>query len=248
MGYHIEKAAVIGSGTMGSGIAALLAGVGVQTLLLDIPAKDTSPGDPPHKRNAIVSNNIRTMQKSRPAQLFSEADLALISAGNIEDDLERLADVDWVIEVVVERLDIKQDLMKKLAAVVKPSAIISTNTSGLPIEQIAEHMDADFTRRFLGTHFFNPPRYLRLLEVIPHPNTDPDVIAFMMDFGAKVLGNIRIASGSKIGAGAIVIKDTTEGSTSVGTPARMIEKRPVAVAVIQETHGEVRNIYNDMVI
>lgn len=188
MGYHIEKAAVIGSGTMGSGIAALLAGVGVQTLLLDIPARDTSPGDSPHKRNAIVSGNLKTMQKARPAQLFSAADLERISVGNIEDDLERLADVDWVIEVVVERLDIKQDLMRKLAAVVKPSAIISTNTSGLPIAQIAEHMGDDFTRRFLGTHFFNPPRYLRLLEVIPHPNTDPELVAFMMDFGAKALG------------------------------------------------------------
>jgi len=196
MPYNIRKAAVIGSGTMGGGIAALLAGIGVETLLLDIPAKDTQVGDSPAKRNAIVENNLKTLQKMRPAQLFSQASFDLIKVGNLEDDLHKTADADWVIEVVVERLDIKQSLMAKLAEIVKPDAIISSNTSGLPIHQIAEGLGSDFTRRFMGTHFFNPPRYLHLLEVIPHPDTDPEAIQFMVDFGSR-----------KLGKGVVICKD-----------------------------------------
>lgn len=188
MTHSIKKAAVIGSGTMGGGIAALLAGVGVQTMLLDIPAKGTQPGDAPAKRNAIVANNLKTLQKMRPAQLFSEADINNISIGNIDDDLDKLEDTDWIIEVVVERLDIKQNLMAKLAEIAKPEAIITTNTSGLPIHSIADGLGKDFTRRFMGTHFFNPPRYLKLLEVIPHPDTDPELVDFMVEFGTSVLG------------------------------------------------------------
>jgi 3-hydroxyacyl-CoA dehydrogenase len=188
MTYKIRKAAVIGSGTMGGGIATVLAGVGVETLLLDIPAKDTKPGDSPAKRNAVVENNLKTLQKMRPPQLFAASVMENIKVGNIDDDLHRLADVDWVIEVVVERLDIKQNLMAKVAECVNSNAIISTNTSGLPIHKIAEHLDMDFRRRFLGTHFFNPPRYLRLLEVIPTEDTDPEIVAFMVDYGTRVLG------------------------------------------------------------
>lgn len=197
MTYQIKKAAVIGSGTMGGGIAALLAGVGVETLLLDIPAKDTQPGDAPAKRNAIVNNNLKTLQKMRPAQLFSQADLSLISTGNTEDDLHKVGDADWVIEVIIERLDVKQSLMAKLAEVVKPTAIVTTNTSGLPIHKIVAGLGEDFSRRFLGTHFFNPPRYLRLLEIIPHEGTDPEIVDFMMDFGSRVLGK-----------GVVLCKDT----------------------------------------
>lgn len=197
MTYNIRKAAVIGSGTMGGGIAALLAGVGVDTLLLDIPAKDTNPGDSPAKRNTIVNNNLKTLQKMRPAQLFSEGDLSRIRTGNTEDDLDKCADADWVIEVIVEKLDIKQSLMAKLAEICKPEAIISTNTSGLQINKIADGLGKDFTRRFMGTHFFNPPRYLKLLEVIPHPDTDPEAIAYIMDFGTRMLGK-----------GVVLCKDT----------------------------------------
>ncbi len=197
MTYDIRKAVVIGSGTMGGGIAALLAGVGIQTLLLDIPAQGTQAGDPPAKRNAIVLNNLKTLQKMRPAQAFSDADLALIQTGNTEDDLHRVADADWVIEVIIERLDIKQSLMARLAEHLSDKTIVSTNTSGLPIHKIAEQLDDNFTRRFLGTHFFNPPRYLNLLEIIPHPNTAPEVVAFMLDFGARVLGK-----------GVVLCKDT----------------------------------------
>ncbi|MCC6614906.1 MAG: 3-hydroxyacyl-CoA dehydrogenase/enoyl-CoA hydratase family protein [Anaerolineae bacterium] len=188
MAYNIRKAAVIGSGTMGGGIAALLAGVGIETILLDIPAKDTQPGDSPAKRNAIVNEGLKRLQSLRPPQVLSQGDLALLRTGNIDDNLDWLADADWVIEVVVERLDIKQSLMARLAEVIGPDTIVTTNTSGLPIASIAEHLDGDFTRRFMGTHFFNPPRYLHLLEVIPHPNTDPAVVDYMINFGRRRLG------------------------------------------------------------
>lgn len=188
MTYEINRAVVIGSGTMGGGIAALLAGIGVDTLLLDIPAKDTSAGDPPAQRNAIVNNNLKTLQKMRPAQLFSKSDLERIQTGNIEDDLDKIAGADWVIEVVVEKLDIKRDLFQKLQAHLFDHTIVTTNTSGLPISDIAEGMPDSFTRRFMGTHFFNPPRYLKLLEVIPHENTDPEIVDFMVKFGTERLG------------------------------------------------------------
>jgi 3-hydroxyacyl-CoA dehydrogenase len=196
MTYNIRKAAVIGSGTMGGGIAALLAGIGVDTVLLDIPAKDTKPGDSPAKRNAIVNDNLTKLQKMRPAQLFSAADLARIRTGNLDDDLEMVADADWVIEVVVERLDVKRSLMAKLAETVRPDTIITSNTSGLPIKAIAEGLGDEFSRRFLGTHFFNPPRYLYLLEVIPHENTDPEIVEFISEFGK-----------TRLGKGVVICKD-----------------------------------------
>jgi 3-hydroxyacyl-CoA dehydrogenase len=186
--YAIRKAAVIGSGTMGGGIAALLAGVGVEVTLLDIAARDTQPGDPPTRRRAVADEGLKRAASSRPAQFFSESDLALIRTGTIDDDLALLADADWVIEVVVERLDVKRSLMAKLIEVVRPDAILSTNTSGIPIRSIAEGMDASFTRRFLGTHFFNPPRYLNLLEVIPHPDTAPAIIEAIAAFATTRLG------------------------------------------------------------
>jgi 3-hydroxyacyl-CoA dehydrogenase len=197
MTYHIRKAVVIGSGTMGGGIAALLAGIGVETLLLDMPTPDTSAADPFSMRNAVALKGLQAMQAARPAQLFSPDDLDYIRVGNIEDDLGNANDADWVIEVVVERLDVKQELMRKLAKIVGPHTIVTTNTSGLPIRQIAEGLDEDFTRRFLGTHFFNPPRYLHLLEIIPHPDTDPAVVQFMQDFGTR-----------KLGKGVVICKDT----------------------------------------
>jgi 3-hydroxyacyl-CoA dehydrogenase len=188
MTYSIKKAAVIGSGTMGSGIATLLAGAGIETTLLDIPAKGTQPGDKPAKRNAIITDNLKKVQGSRPPQLFALSDLDRLHVGNIDDDLNKLGDADWIIEVVVERLDVKQNLMAKLAEIAKPEAIITSNTSGIPIKAIAEGLGHEFTRRFMGTHFFNPPRHLRLLEVIPNEDTDPEAVTFMVDFGTRVLG------------------------------------------------------------
>ena len=197
MGYEIKKAAVIGSGTMGGGIASLLAGVGIETLLLDIPPQGSSSADGATLRNSIVNANLNALQKMRPAQLYSADDLANIRVGNIDDDLEQVADADWVIEVIVERLEIKCGLMARLVELVKDDAIVSSNTSGIPIHQIAQGLPETFARRFLGTHFFNPPRYLRLLEIIPHAGTDPSIVEFMMRFGAD-----------KLGKGTVRCKDT----------------------------------------
>ncbi len=188
MAYSIRKAAVIGSGTMGGGIATLLAGVGVQTTLLDIPAKGTQPGDAPAKRNALVTDNLKKLLSSRPPQVLAAADLDSIRTGNLDDNLDFLRDADWIIEVVVERLDVKRSLMERVVKVARPDAIITTNTSGLPIAAIAEGMGESFARRFMGTHFFNPPRHLHLLEVIPHAQTDPEMVKFMVEFGTRVLG------------------------------------------------------------
>ncbi|NJL95237.1 MAG: 3-hydroxyacyl-CoA dehydrogenase/enoyl-CoA hydratase family protein [Anaerolineae bacterium] len=195
MPFEIKQVGVIGSGTMGSGIAALLAGVGVPVIILDIPAPGTQPGD--RQRDAVVAENLKKLGKAKPPQLFEPEDLDLLQPGNTEDDLERLADCDWIIEVIVEKLPIKQALMARLEAIRKPNAIISTNTSGLSIKAIAEGRSPEFQRHFLGTHFFNPPRYLKLLEIIPHANTDPAVLAFMLRYGAEVLGK-----------GCVVCKDT----------------------------------------
>jgi 3-hydroxyacyl-CoA dehydrogenase len=188
MTYSIRKAVVIGSGTMGGGIATLLAGVGVQTTLLDIPAKGTQPGDAPAKRNALVTDNLKKLLSSRPPQVLAAADLESIRPGNLDDNLDFLSDADWIIEVVVERLDVKRSLMERVVKVARPDAIITTNTSGLPIAAIAEGMGEAFARRFMGTHFFNPPRHLHLLEVIPHAQTDPEIVKFIVEFGTRVLG------------------------------------------------------------
>ena len=197
MGLQIKKAAVIGSGTMGAGIASLLAGVGIETLLLDIPPADTSLADGPAVRNAIVAGNLKALGKMRPPPLYSPDDLANISIGNIKDDLDKVADADWVIEVIVENIDVKRGLMARLVDVARDDAIVTTNTSGIPISSIAEGLPGQFTRRFLGTHFFNPPRYLRLLEIIPHVGTDREIVEFMMRFGAETLGK-----------GTVLCKDT----------------------------------------
>ena len=195
MPQRIRRAAVIGSGTMGGGIAALLAGCGIHTLLLDVPPRGTVVGD--GARNAVVAANLKTLAKARPPQLYSPADLDNIRIGNIDDDLAQAADADWVIEAVVEDLGIKRSLVARLAKVVNEDAIISSNTSGLPIGSIVADLPDDFARRFLGTHFFNPPRYLRLLEIIPHAGSDPAIVDFMMRFGSETLGK-----------GTVLCKDT----------------------------------------
>ena len=197
MSDQIRQAVVIGSGTMGGGIAALLAGVGVRVGLLDIPAKGTQPGDPAPARNALVLKNFEALKKSRPAQLYAESDADLITLGNLEDDLHLLTEADWIIEVVVERLDIKRQVMDTIAAHRKPGSIVSTNTSGISINAIAEGQSVEFQQHFLGTHFFNPPRYLKLLEVIPHAQTDPALLDFMVAYARDVLGK-----------GVVICKDT----------------------------------------
>jgi 3-hydroxyacyl-CoA dehydrogenase len=197
MAYHIRKVGVIGSGTMGSGIAALLAGLGVPVVLLDIPAKNSQPGDSPAKRSAIAADNLTKLAKSRIPALFVPEDADRIAIGNTEDDLEKLADCDWVVEVIIEKLEPKQQLAAKLESICKPTAILSSNTSGLSINAIAEGRSDAFKRRFLGTHFFNPPRHLKLLEIIPGAQTDPEIVEFMADYGRNVLGK-----------GVVICKDT----------------------------------------
>ncbi len=205
MKHFINKAAVIGSGVMGSGIAAHLANVGIPTLLLDIvpvelteeeKAKGLTLKDT-QVRNRISTLSLKKLLKQKPAPLTVKQNLSLIEAGNLEDDISRLKEVDWVIEVVVENLDVKKQMLEKVDQYRKPGSIISSNTSGISVEAMAEDRSEDFKKHFLGTHFFNPPRYLKLLEVIPTQFTDPDVLAFMKNFGEDVLGK-----------GVVVAKDT----------------------------------------
>ncbi|MCF8138833.1 MAG: enoyl-CoA hydratase/isomerase family protein [Desulfotignum sp.] len=186
----IRKAAVIGSGIMGGGIAALLAGAGVKVLLLDIvpfDLKDEEKTDPA-ARNRIVKAGLDAALASSPSLFFNKKDAALISIGNLEDDIEKLADCDWIVEVVVERLDIKRSLFEKVEKIRKPGAIVSTNTSGIPLQDITEGFSSEFKQHFMGTHFFNPVRYMHLLELIPGKDTLPEILGFMAKFGEKNLG------------------------------------------------------------
>jgi len=190
MTRKIRKAAVIGSGVMGGGIAALLASAGVKTLLLDIvpfDLKDEEKNDPV-ARNRIAKAGLDTVLMSRPALLMQPKDADLISIGNLEDDFDKLAECDWIVEVVVENLKIKQELLKRIEPVKKPGAIVSSNTSGIPLKSMSEGLGAEFKQHFLGTHFFNPVRYMKLLEIIPGEETLPEVLDFMADYGERILG------------------------------------------------------------
>ncbi len=191
MNRRIEKVAVIGSGIMGGGIAALCASAGIKTLLMDIvpfDLKDEERNDP-EARNRIVKAGLEATINSKPSLFMDKKnDLQFIETGNLEDDLDKLSDCDWIVEVIVENLKIKQELFSKIEKVIKPGTIISTNTSGLPLNQISEKFSKEMKEHFLGTHFFNPVRYMHLLELIPGENTNPDILKFMADFGEKVLG------------------------------------------------------------
>ncbi|WHY91126.1 3-hydroxyacyl-CoA dehydrogenase NAD-binding domain-containing protein [Neobacillus cucumis] len=201
----IKKAAVLGSGVMGSGIAAHLANNGIPTLLLDIVPRELTEEEKAkgltlkdkQVRNRISHTSIQKLLKQKPAPLTVKKNLALIEAGNLEDDLSKLKDVDWVIEVVVENLNVKKQVFERVDQYRKPGSIISSNTSGISVEAMVEGRSDDFKKHFLGTHFFNPPRYLKLLEVIPTQYTDPEVLAFMKTFGEDVLGK-----------GVVIAKDT----------------------------------------
>ncbi|MGM0777593.1 MAG: 3-hydroxyacyl-CoA dehydrogenase NAD-binding domain-containing protein [Bacillota bacterium] len=193
---QIKKAAVLGSGVMGSGIAAHLANIGIPTLLLDIAPRELTDAEKAkgltlennEVRNRISEGNRQKLLKQKPAPLTSKKNIALIEAGNFEDDMERLKDVDWIIEVVVENLSIKKQVFEKVDQHRKPGSIVSSNTSGISVEAMSEGRSEDFQKHFLGTHFFNPPRYLKLLEVIPTKNTSSEVLSFMKQFGEDVLG------------------------------------------------------------
>lgn len=196
MKRNIEKVAVLGSGIMGSGIAAHLAGIGLQVLLLDISPKELNEDekskglslDHPSVQNRIVNDSLSKSLKSKPSPIYNASFASRIKTGTFENDLHQIAEVDWIIEVVVERLDIKKQVFESVEKHRKPGTLISSNTSGIPIHLMAEGRSDDFQQHFLGTHFFNPARYLRLLELIPGPKTNQETIRFFEHFGRKFLG------------------------------------------------------------
>ena len=190
MSRKIKQAAVIGSGVMGGGIAALLASAGIKTLLLDIVPFDLTDKEKkdPAARNKIAKAGLDTILKSKPSLLMQKKDAALISIGNLEDDFDKLSRCDWIVEVVVENLKIKQALFKRVEPVRKPGAIVSSNTSGIPLKSMSEGLSLEFKQHFLGTHFFNPVRYMHLLEIIKGEETLPEILSFMGDFGERLLG------------------------------------------------------------
>ncbi|HWA42761.1 MAG TPA: 3-hydroxyacyl-CoA dehydrogenase NAD-binding domain-containing protein [Hypericibacter adhaerens] len=186
-GLAIRKAAVIGAGVMGSGIAAQIANAGVPVLLLDIVPKDKE-GKPAADRSAIAKGAVEKLLKTDPAPLMLPANAALITPGNIEDDLAKLADVDWIVEAVLENIEIKRSLYQKLEPVRKKGSIVSSNTSTIPLATLIEGGSDSFARDFVITHFFNPPRYMRLLEVVSGPKTNPATVAAIEAFGDRALG------------------------------------------------------------
>ena len=227
MPKRIEKVAVLGAGTMGSRIAAHLANAGVPTYLMDIvPPQDGA------NRNQIAASGLEAAKKSKPAAFFEPSLSRLITIGNFEDDLGKLAECDWIIEAVVENLEIKRALLKKVEAVRKPGTVITTNTSGLPVHSIAEGFSDDFRKNWFGTHFFNPPRYMRLLEIIPTPESDPaamDAISRFCDM--------------RLGKGVVLAKDTPNfianriGTFSVLNVMRLMQELEFSIEDVDALTG-----------
>ena len=189
---NIRKVAVLGSGVMGSRIACHFAGIGVQVLLLDIVPKEASESKDKNARNKVVNDALQTAIKSNPSPVFTKDVTKRISTGNFDDNMKDIASYDWIIEVVVERLDIKQKVFEQVEKYRKPGTLVTSNTSGIPIHLMAEGRTDDFKKHFCGTHFFNPPRYLRLLEIIPTPHTDTSVTDFLMRYGDLYLGKTTV--------------------------------------------------------
>ncbi|ANE47763.1 3-hydroxyacyl-CoA dehydrogenase [Paenibacillus swuensis] len=205
MSRMIRKAAVIGSGVMGSGIAAHLANVGIETLLLDIVPNALTPQEEaaglnlnaPKVRNRYALSALEKLKKTNPSPLYSSEFAGRIQPGNLEDDLNRLSEADWIIEVIVENLEAKQSLYQRIEQVWKPGTIVSSNTSGISIKAMVQDRSDAFKEHFLGTHFFNPPRYMKLLEIIPGEKTSPAILEFMKSFCEQ-----------KLGKGVVTAKDT----------------------------------------
>ncbi|HHW43797.1 MAG TPA: 3-hydroxyacyl-CoA dehydrogenase, partial [Desulfotomaculum sp.] len=205
MRRRINKAAVLGAGVMGAAIAGHLANAGIPTYLLDIVPRQLTPEEEkqglttehPRVRNRLAAKAVEGLLKARPAPLYLPENAGLITPGNLEDHLEWLAEADWIIEAVVERLDVKQSLLARVEEYRRAGTIVSSNTSGLSINRMVEGRSPEFRQHFLGTHFFNPPRYMRLLEIIPGRDTLPEVVEFMRDFGEQVLGK-----------GVVICRDT----------------------------------------
>jgi 3-hydroxyacyl-CoA dehydrogenase len=198
MTYEIEKAAVIGAGIMGAGIAAHLANAGIPSVLLDVVPPDAQGSRDRGARNRITQTGLERALQARPASAFYDERAArLITVGNVEDDFERLAEADWIVEVVIEQLEAKRQTYARVEQVRKPGSIVSSNTSGIPASLLTEGLSADFRRHFLISHFFNPVRFMKLLELVPDVDTDPELIAFMTRFGTE-----------RLGKGTVICKDT----------------------------------------
>ena len=207
MDREIRKAAVLGSGVMGMAIAGHLAGCGIDVLMLDIVPFDNMLSESERKRkdkdpavrNKLGHQAMKAALKWKPpaSALYSKKVVDRITIGNFEDDFEKIADCDWIVEVVVERMDIKKDVLAKVDKYRNPDSIVSTNTSGLSIVEMSKDCSDSFKKHFMGTHFFNPVRFMKLLEVIPHPESDPELCRFMADFCSQ-----------KLGKGVIWAKDT----------------------------------------
>lgn len=230
---QIQKAAVIGSGVMGSGIAAHLANIGIPSILLDIVPKELSEQEKAKGlsledkavRNRLSASAIQKLFKQKPAPLSTKENAALIESGNLEDDLSRLNEADWIIEVVVENLDVKKKVFEQVEQYRKEGSIVSSNTSGISIEAMVEGRSEEFKKNFLGTHFFNPPRYLKLLEVIPTSHTDEKIVNFMKEFGEDTLGKGVVLAkdtpnfiANRIGTYGLLVtvQEMLKGSYSVG--------------------------------
>ncbi|MDQ1408795.1 MAG: 3-hydroxyacyl-CoA dehydrogenase, partial [Acidobacteriaceae bacterium] len=231
MKRRIEKVVVLGAGTMGARIAAHFANAGVPVLLLDIvPPGLTS--EAAAESNKIVRAGLEAAKKSKPAAFFTAALAAKISIGNFEDDLQRCQDADWIIEVVAENLDIKKSLLARVAQFRKPGAIVTTNTSGLPVHLIAEGMSEEFQRHWAGTHFFNPPRYLKLVELIPGPKTSPEVLETLAEFCDR-----------RLGKGVVIAKDTPNfianriGTFSMMNALRLMNKLGMTIEEVDACTG-----------
>jgi 3-hydroxyacyl-CoA dehydrogenase len=232
---RIHKVAVLGAGTMGARIAAHFANAGVPSYLLDIVPQDAPPSGSARgsDRNKIAAAGLEAAKKSKPSA-FMDASLArLVTVGNFEDDLKKLAEVDWIIEAVVENLEIKRALLRKVEAVRKPGTIITTNTSGLPVGKIAEGFSGDFRKSWFGTHFFNPPRYMRLLELIPTPDADPALIDAVSNFCDVQLGK-----------GVVLAKDTPNfignriGTFSVLNVMRLMQEMDLTIEDVDALTGQ----------
>tara|TARA_R110002050_G_scaffold24240_3_gene64815 strand:- start:205 stop:2595 length:2391 start_codon:yes stop_codon:yes gene_type:complete len=219
MNKHIKKVAVIGSGIMGSGIACHFANIGVEVLLLDIIPRELNDKEKAKGltledkvvRNRLVNDSLAAALKSKPSPIYHQKFAQRISTGNLEDDISKVGQVDWIIEVVVERLDIKKIVFEKLDKHRKPGTLITSNTSGIPIKYMSEGRSEDFQKHFCGTHFFNPARYLKLFEIIPGPKTSPEVLDFLNGYGEQFLGKTSVIAkdtpafiGNRIGTFSIM--------------------------------------------
>lgn len=197
---NIKKVAVLGSGVMGSRIACHFANIGVQVILLDIVPRELNDKEKakgiteesPVFRNRIVNDALQFAIKSNPSPLYSKSDAKLVTTGNFDDDMKKIADADWILEAVIEQLDIKQKVFAQVEQYRTPGSLITSNTSGIPIEMMLEGRSEDFQKHFCGSHFFNPPRYLKLLEVIPSSKTSQHVVDFLMDYGDRFLGKTTV--------------------------------------------------------